>query len=841
MADRVGQQLDDYRLVRLLGAGTFGEVYLGEHVYYQTQVAVKVLKIHLTPDTLKEFLNEARTVRLKHPHIIQIMDFGIADDTPFIVMDYAPNGTLRQCHPQGTRLPLQNTLSYVKQVASALQYAHDMRLIHRDVKPQNMLLGHNNEVRLSDFGIAVVAHTERSLTTLEMAGTVPYMAPEQIRGRPRPASDQYALGIVVYEWLCGTRPFRGSQWEIIEQQLSVPPPPLREKVPTIPPAVEQVVLTALNKDPQQRFASVQAFANALEQASKLETSLPSASAFVSSPPPVIPVSSPTATPLSAPSIHQSPPAPAPPTFQVKQLDEANALSDFQPPGTSMPAISRVDDDRSSPSYPLSSPSISSASVISPQADLPTSRQKRSRLFYPTLASLVLLVVVMISGGAYVVLHLNTGPGVAQSLQQAQALITQANGEVSSNPALALQHLASAQKTLQGLLSSQLSDTQHTQATRLLQGDLTTTTRVAIHNYNQRALVTTLPCPSVSTATTINDGGTGTHAQRLATVQNMTYALGQDGKVYQLKQLSGQIGLTSPLVFPGNAQAVDITSGDAELAILLKESTTNSYVLGLLQPGQQQLKTLASIDKTLFVNGQTPTLVAAGGTDVYVVLTSPPAANAAQNALLLDFTVDTAKGTLKVGPRGTQLSLTSTIASLAALPNHVLFLSLANGSVQSLQWITTGPAPLPIKAPSPTNVLVQQPIAPSLGIGEAAFTPATPVPTVATPAAQAGETQLTVSSPATLSMGLAGNVPHLYIADTAHRRLLDLQPAANAGASTPIRLQLVRQYVSSDLLAQMKSLTLNSSSGVAYILTQKNQALFSLVSVSMNAQAQDTCL
>src|SRR5437588_9081955 len=120
MADRLGQQLDDYRLIRLLGAGTFGEVYLGEHAYQQRQVAVKVLKIHLTPDTLKEFLNEARTVRLEHPHIIQIMDFGIADDTPFIVMDYAPNGTLRQRHLQGTRLPLQNILSYVKQVASAL-------------------------------------------------------------------------------------------------------------------------------------------------------------------------------------------------------------------------------------------------------------------------------------------------------------------------------------------------------------------------------------------------------------------------------------------------------------------------------------------------------------------------------------------------------------------------------------------------------------------------------------------------------------------------------------------------------------------------------------------------
>ncbi len=840
MADRVGQQLDDYRLIRLLGAGNFGEVYLGEHIHYQTQVAVKVLKIHLTPDTLKDFLNEARTVRLKHPHIIQIVDFGIADNTPFLVMDYAPNGTLRQRHPQGTRLPLQSILPYVKQVTSALQYAHDTRLIHRDVKPQNMLLGRNNEVLLSDFGIAVVAHTERSLTTQEMAGTVPYMAPEQIRGKPRPASDQYALGIAVYEWLCGTRPFRGSQWEIIDQQLSVPPPPLREKVPTIPPAVEQVVLTALNKDPLRRFASVQAFANALEQASKPEANLPSAPTFPSSPPPVIPVSSSPATPLSTPSIRQAHNAPASPTSQIKQPDEANTLSGPQSPGTSMPAISKVDDDRGSPLYPLSNPSISSASVISPQPLVHTLRTKRGRLFYPTLGLIILLLITAACGAAYLLLHTTTGPDVTQSLQQAQSLITRAKGEVSSNPALALQHLASAQKKLQGLLSSQLSDAQRTQATRLLQGDLTTTAKAAIHTYNQRALVTVLPCSSVSTVTTINDGSTGTHAQRLATAQNITYALGQDGKLYQLKQLGGQSSLVSPLTFPGNAQLIDFTSSDIELAVLLKQSTTNSYALGLLLPGQQQLKTVASIDKALLVNGQSPTLVAARGADVYVVLTSPPAANAAQNAQILDFTIDPAKGTL-TGQKGSQLALSSNLISLAAFPNRLLFLLLANGSVQSLQLTNTSPEPLPIKAPSPTNVLVQPPVAPSLGISEAAFTPATPVPTVPTSDVQAGSTQLTVSSTASLTTNSLGSLPHLYIADTANHRVLDLQPAPTAGTGNPVTLQLVRQYVSSDLFAQMKSLTLNSRSGAAYVLAQKTASVFSLVAIDTNAQVQDTCV
>src|SRR5207248_9315958 len=115
--------------------------------------------------------------------------------------------TLRQRHPKGTSLPLTTTTSHVKQDADALQYAHDKKLIHRDVKPENMLLGYYNEVLLGDFGIALVAQSSRYQGTQEVAGTVAYMSPEQIQGKARPASDQYALGIVVYEWLSGDRPF----------------------------------------------------------------------------------------------------------------------------------------------------------------------------------------------------------------------------------------------------------------------------------------------------------------------------------------------------------------------------------------------------------------------------------------------------------------------------------------------------------------------------------------------------------------------------------------------------------------------------------------------------------
>jgi len=144
--------------------------------------------------------------------------------------------------------------------------SHSQKLIHRDIKPENMLLGSDNEILLSDFGIATMAQSSRYQLTQEVVGTVSYMAPEQIQGKPRPASDEYSLGIVIYEWLTGSCPFQGSFTEIATQHVFAIPPPLREKLPAISPDVEQVLLMALAKDPQQRFASLLAFTNAFEQA-----------------------------------------------------------------------------------------------------------------------------------------------------------------------------------------------------------------------------------------------------------------------------------------------------------------------------------------------------------------------------------------------------------------------------------------------------------------------------------------------------------------------------------------------------------------------------------------------
>ena len=227
MADRVGHQLGNYRLIQLLGQGSFAQVYLGEHLHLETQAAIIVLHTHLTARESEHFRDEARTIaRLEHPHIVRVLEFGLEEATPYLVMSYAPNGSLRRLHPKGIQLPLTTVVTYVTQFASALQYAHDQKLIHRDIKPENLLLGRSNDVLLSDFGIAIIAHSTASGIVQGTSGTVAYMAPEQIEGHPRPASDQYAMGVMVYERLCGTRPFEGSVSEVLVQHLSMPPPPL---------------------------------------------------------------------------------------------------------------------------------------------------------------------------------------------------------------------------------------------------------------------------------------------------------------------------------------------------------------------------------------------------------------------------------------------------------------------------------------------------------------------------------------------------------------------------------------------------------------------------------------
>src|SRR5262249_40711414 len=192
----LGQQFGNYELTRLLGAGNFSQVYLGEHIYLNTPAAIKILNARVEDD-LELFRTEARTIaRLVHPNIVRVLEFGVEGDVPFLVLDYASKGTLRQRYPKGTLLAVPTIVSYTKQVAEALQYAHEERIVHRDVKPENLLLGRNDEVLLSDFGVALMSLTLRSTQQRDVAGTPSYMAPEQIQMQAQQASDQYALAII---------------------------------------------------------------------------------------------------------------------------------------------------------------------------------------------------------------------------------------------------------------------------------------------------------------------------------------------------------------------------------------------------------------------------------------------------------------------------------------------------------------------------------------------------------------------------------------------------------------------------------------------------------------------
>ncbi|HWS83771.1 MAG TPA: protein kinase, partial [Ktedonobacteraceae bacterium] len=267
--NRVGLQLGNYRLLQLLGKGGFAEVYLGKHSYLESYAALKVLQVSLSEKEAQRFQAEAQTlVRLIHPYIVRVLDFFVEQGMPVLVMDYAPGGTLRQRHSCGSCLSLTTVVDYVSQISRALQYAHSHGIIHRDVKPENILLGAHHRLLLGDFGLALLAPSPQLFSTQELAGTLPYMAPEQLRGKPSFASDQYALGAMVYEWLCGECPFTGSYWEVIHQQVAAVPRPLQERRPKLSAGVEAVVLKALAKDSAERFSSIQAFAEALERAAQ---------------------------------------------------------------------------------------------------------------------------------------------------------------------------------------------------------------------------------------------------------------------------------------------------------------------------------------------------------------------------------------------------------------------------------------------------------------------------------------------------------------------------------------------------------------------------------------------
>ncbi len=267
MTIRIGQMLGEYHLVRYLGKGSYAEVFLGEHRYIGTRDAIKVLHTQLI-DQEESFIREARQIAsLSHPNIVRVRNFAIDrqgdQPIPYLVMDYAPKGNILQLHSRGSRLAPQEIIPYIKQIASALDFAHTHQVVHRDVKPENILIGQDNTLLLSDFGIAVVIGQGKEENNIPAAGTKAYIAPEQIQGNPQPQSDQYALGIIVYEWLCGFPPFSIKDRPttvVLEEHLYHEPPSLSSTGINASLRVEEVMKRVLAKDPRQRFATVSEFA-----------------------------------------------------------------------------------------------------------------------------------------------------------------------------------------------------------------------------------------------------------------------------------------------------------------------------------------------------------------------------------------------------------------------------------------------------------------------------------------------------------------------------------------------------------------------------------------------------
>ncbi len=268
----VGRVFGPYRLIEGVGRGGMAEVYLAEDERLDRQVAVKILPAAMAMDQTfrARFEREARAAaRLQHPHILSVYDFGEQDGIPYLVMPYITGGSLAQIIAAARGpLPLNKVAQWLEEMASALQYAHDQGIIHRDVKPGNMLVGPGEHLLLSDFGIAKVMDTTTALTnTGTSVGSPEYMAPEQAKGGADYRSDIYALGIVLYQMLTGRVPFSASTpMQVMLQHVQEPPPAPRALNPALSPQIEAVMLRALAKDPNQRFQSANQLAEAFKAA-----------------------------------------------------------------------------------------------------------------------------------------------------------------------------------------------------------------------------------------------------------------------------------------------------------------------------------------------------------------------------------------------------------------------------------------------------------------------------------------------------------------------------------------------------------------------------------------------
>jgi serine/threonine protein kinase/tetratricopeptide (TPR) repeat protein len=260
-----------YKLLKKIGQGGFARVFLGTDELLKRQVAIKVLNSELNEDEnfLERFQKEAQSVAVLHnTNILPVFDYGHYEDTAYLVMPYVSGGTLQDKLKGGKFLELEATAHYLQQAASALDYAHRRSIVHRDVKPHNMLIdSESDHLMLADFGIAKVLSSDSSQSRTASMGTLAYMSPEQLNGNVTRATDIYALGCVLFQMLTGNVPFNGPTEQVITAHLMRPIPDIVERSQgRVPPSVQPVLERAMAKRPEQRFATALDLAKAYRDA-----------------------------------------------------------------------------------------------------------------------------------------------------------------------------------------------------------------------------------------------------------------------------------------------------------------------------------------------------------------------------------------------------------------------------------------------------------------------------------------------------------------------------------------------------------------------------------------------
>lgn len=258
----IGKRINDrYQILETIGSGGMASVYKAYDVILNRNVAVKVLRPQFSDDDefIRRFRREAQAATsLSHPNVVSIYDVGEEDDLYYIVMEYVEGPTLKQLIGQKGTISLTETVNIMKQISSAIAHAHENQIVHRDIKPHNILLSKKGEAKVTDFGIARAMASATITHTNTVMGSVHYLSPEQARGGiVNEKSDIYSLGIVLYEMLTGKVPFSGDtavSIAIKHLQMDVPSP--RQTNPTLPQSIENIVLKATTKDPFHRYHNV---------------------------------------------------------------------------------------------------------------------------------------------------------------------------------------------------------------------------------------------------------------------------------------------------------------------------------------------------------------------------------------------------------------------------------------------------------------------------------------------------------------------------------------------------------------------------------------------------------